>query len=64
LFEVEVYANETEFMGKIYAYLLYFNYVRKRWYRDNMSPADEIKQRFPDMDEGIKFATCKVLEAA
>ncbi len=53
LFDVEVYANEAEFMGKSYAYQLYFNYVRKNRYRGKVSPLDELKERFPKVDTGI-----------
>jgi len=53
LFDVEGYANEAEFMGKSYAYQLYFNYVRKNRYRGKVSPLDELEERFPDTDTGI-----------
>ncbi len=59
LFDIEGYGNETEFMGKSYAYQHYFNYVRKRWYRGKVSPLDELEQRFPEIDIGIlNFRTC------
>jgi transposase len=52
-FDVESYKNPTEFWGKVYAYHLYFNYIRKNRYRDNQSPLDILRERFPDVDEGI-----------
>ena len=52
-FDIESYRNPTEFLGKTYAYQLYFNYIRKNRYRDNKSPLDILRERFPDMDEGI-----------
>jgi len=53
LFDIEGYANEAEFMGKSYAYQLYFNYVRKNRYRGNVSPLDELEDRFPYTNTGI-----------
>jgi hypothetical protein len=47
LYEIEDYANEIEFLGKAYAYQLYFNYIRKNRYRDNKSPAQDIKREIP-----------------
>lgn len=53
LFEVESYTNPIEFLGKSYAYQLYFNYLRKNRYRENKSPVQILKQRFPQVDPGI-----------
>lgn len=53
LFDIEGYANEAEFMGKSYAYQLYFNYVRKNRYRGNVSPLNELEKRFPETGIGI-----------
>ena len=53
LFDIEVFANEAEFLGKSYAYQLYFNYVRKNRYRGNVTPVEELKERFPDTGMGI-----------
>ena len=53
LYEIEDYANEIEFLGKAYAYQLYFNYIRKNRYRDNKSPAEILRERFPEIDEGV-----------
>ena len=52
-FDIESYRNPTEFLGKAYAYQLYFNYIRKNRYRDNKSPLDILRERFPEVDEGI-----------
>ena len=35
LYEIESYDNRIEFLGKTYAYQLYFNYIRKNRYREN-----------------------------
>jgi len=53
LFEIESYVNPIEFLGKSYAYQLYFNYLRKNRYRENKSPAEILKERFPQIDEGV-----------
>jgi len=53
LYEVEGYDNQIEFLGKAYAYQLYFNYLRKNRYRDNKSPVEILKERFPNIDEGV-----------
>ena len=53
LFEIESYANPTEFLGKSYAYQLYFNYLRKNRYRENKSPVEILKERFPHIDESV-----------
>ena len=52
-FDIESYKNPTEFLGKAYAYQLYFNYLRKNRYRENKSPLEILKERFPEVDEGI-----------
>jgi len=53
LYEIEDYHNEVEFLGKAYAYQLYFNYLRKNRYRDNKSPVELLRERFPEVDEGV-----------
>ena len=53
LYEIESYENQIEFLGKAYAYQLYFNYIRKNRYRDNQSPVETLKDRFPEVDEGV-----------
>jgi transposase len=53
LYEIESYDNEIEFLGKAYAYQLYFNYIRKNRYRDNKAPVEILRERFPEMDEGV-----------
>jgi hypothetical protein len=53
LHEIESYANGIEFLGKVYAYQLYFNYIRKNRYRDNKSPVEILRERFPHIDEGV-----------
>ena len=53
LYEIETYGNEIEFLGKAYAYQLYFNYIRKNRYRDNKAPVEILKERFPGIDDGV-----------
>jgi transposase len=53
LYDIESYDNGIQFYGKAYAYQLYFNHIRKNRYRDNRSPLDILKERFPDAQEGI-----------
>ena len=52
-YEIESYNNEIEFLGKSYAYQLYFNYIRRNRYRDNKSPVEILKERFPNVNEGV-----------
>ena len=53
LYDIEGYENEVQFLGKTYAYQLFFNYIRKNRYRDNKSPVDILRERFPEVDEGV-----------
>jgi transposase-like protein len=53
LYQIESYDNRVEFLGKVYAYQLYFNYLRKNRYRENQSPAEILRERFPQIDEGV-----------
>lgn len=53
LYDVESYENHMEFLGKAYAYQLYFNYVRKNRYRDNKAPVDILRERFGKIDEQV-----------
>src|SRR5476649_1280598 len=52
-YDVEVYANQEEFLGKAYAYQLFFNYERKNRNRENKAPVQILRERFPNMDEGV-----------
>ena len=52
-FEIESFTDSQDFLGKAYAYQLYFNYLRKNRYRDNKSPVDILKERFPDVDADV-----------
>ena len=52
-YDIEFYANEEEFLGKAYAYQLFFNYYRKNRNRDNKAPVEILRERFPDIDEGV-----------
>ena len=52
-FDIESFENQDEFLGKTYAYQLYFNHQRKNRYRDNKSPLDILKERFPEVDENV-----------
>ena len=42
-----------DFLGKAYTYQLYFNHARKNRYRENKSPLDILRERFPDVDEDV-----------
>jgi len=53
LYEIESYDNPIEFLGKVYAYQLYFNYIRKNRYRENKSPVEILRERFPQIDQGV-----------
>lgn len=53
LYDIENYSNSQEFLGKAYAYQLYFNYVRENRWRDNKSPLMLLRERAPHLDEGI-----------
>ena len=53
LYEIETYENPLEFLGKTYAYQLYFNYIRTNRYRENKSPVQILRERFPEVDEGV-----------
>ena len=53
LYDIENYANPTEFLGKAYAYQLYFNYIRENRWRDNKSPLQLLREKAPHLDEGI-----------
>ena len=53
LYEIESYRNKIDHLGKAYGYHLYFNYIRKNRYRDNQSPVEILRERFPEMDEGV-----------
>jgi transposase len=53
LYDIEGYDNQIEFLGKAYAYQLYFNYIRKNRYRDHKSPVEILRERFPKINEGV-----------
>lgn len=52
-YDIEFYANEEEFLGKAYAYQLFFNYLRKNRNRKSRAPVEILRKRFPDVDEGV-----------
>ena len=52
-FDIESFGNEEDFLGKAYAYQLYFNHLRKNRYRENKSPLDILRERFPEVDEQV-----------
>lgn len=53
LYDIEDYKNPAEFLGKAYAYLLYFDYIRENRWRDNKSPLQLLRERAPELDEQI-----------
>ena len=48
LYEIESYDNRIESLGKVYAYQLYFNYLRKNRYRENKSPVEILREIHKD----------------
>lgn len=52
-FEVESFKDSQDFLGKAYTYQLYFNYLRKNRYRENKSPLDILRERFPQITEDV-----------
>ena len=52
-YDIEGYANQEEFLGKAYAYQLFFNYERKNRNRENKAPVHILRERFPSIDEGV-----------
>ena len=52
-FELESFDSSQDFLGKAYAYQLYFNYLRKNRYRDNKSPVEILRERFPYVNEDV-----------
>lgn len=52
-YDIEDYANGIDFLGKAYAYQLFFNYLRKNRYREHKSPVEILRERFPIVDEGV-----------
>ena len=52
-FDIESFGSKEEFLGKAYSYQLYFNYARKNRYRDNQSPVEILRERFPDVGEDV-----------
>jgi transposase len=53
LYDIENYAEPIEFLGKAYAYQLYFNYIRENRWRDNKSPLQLLREKATHLDEGI-----------
>lgn len=53
LYDCETYATPLEFLGKAYAYQLYFNRFRTNRYRENKTPLDLLRAQGPDLDAGI-----------
>jgi len=52
-YDMEEYKNEIEFLGKAYAYQLYFNFIRKNRYRESKAPVGILRERFPKINEQI-----------
>jgi transposase len=52
-YDIESYSSHEEFMGKAYAYLLFFNYARKNRNRQSRAPVEILRKRFPNVDEGV-----------
>ena len=52
-YDIEDYRQAIDFLGKAYAYQLFFNYPRKNRYREHRSPVEILRERFPGVDEGV-----------
>lgn len=52
-YDIEDYVNGVDFLGKAYAYQLFFNYLRKNRYREHKAPVEILRERFPSVDEGV-----------
>lgn len=52
-YDIETFDNDTQFLGKAYAYQLYFNYMRNNRYRENKTPVEILKERFPEINQSI-----------
>ena len=52
-YDIEDYENGIDFMGKSYAYQLFFNYVRKNRNRGRKAPVEILQERFPSVDPGV-----------
>lgn len=52
-YDIEDYANGVDFLGKAYAYQLFFNYLRKNRYREHKAPVEILRERFPNINEGV-----------
>ena len=52
-FDIESFGSMDDFLGKAYSYQLYFNHARKNRYRENKSPLEILRERFPDADEDV-----------
>lgn len=53
LYDIEAYKDNLEFLGKAYAYQLYFNYFRGNRWRDDKAPLEILKEKAPSLDPGI-----------
>ncbi|OIO39286.1 MAG: hypothetical protein AUJ71_01085 [Candidatus Omnitrophica bacterium CG1_02_49_16] len=52
-FDIESFEDLENFLGKAYTYRLYFNHLRKNRCRENKLPLEILRERFPDVDEGV-----------
>lgn len=52
-YDIEDYENGVEFLGKAYGYQLFFNYIRKNRNRENKAPVEILRERFPNINEGV-----------
>lgn len=53
LYDTETYAQPLEFLGKAYAYQLYFNHLRRNRHRRHQTPLDLLRAQGPDLDPGL-----------
>jgi len=53
LYDTEEYSCSDHFLGKAWAYQIYFNYFRKNRWRDNKAPAEIVREKDPRSDPGV-----------
>lgn len=52
-YDIEGYASLDEFLGKSWAYQIYFNYFRKNRWRDNRAPVEILREKDRGIDPGV-----------
>lgn len=60
---IETFKNRKEFLGKAYAYQLYFNFKRKNSGKDDKPPVTLLKEDYPNIDPNILNLPPVILES-